>query len=29
MTLDVAALDADIDAAQGSEPGPPETQILP
>jgi type IV secretion system protein VirD4 len=29
MTLDVAALDADVDAAQGSEPGPPETQISP
>ncbi len=28
-TLDVAALDADIDVAPGVEPGPPETQIVP
>ena len=28
-TLDVAALDADIDMAPGVEPGPPETQIVP
>jgi len=29
MTLDLAALDADIEATSGSEPSPPETQILP
>ncbi len=29
MTLDVAALDADIDSAPTSEPSPPETQLLP
>ena len=29
MTLDVAALDADIDSAPSSEPSPPETQLLP
>ncbi|MBL8348651.1 MAG: type IV secretory system conjugative DNA transfer family protein [Rubrivivax sp.] len=28
-TLDVAALDADIEVAPGVEPGPPETQIVP
>ena len=29
MTLDVAALDADIDTAPGSEPRPSETQLMP
>ena len=29
VTLDVAALDADIDSAPTSEPSPPETQLLP
>ena len=29
MTLDVAALDADIDSSPSSEPSPPETQLLP
>ncbi|MBX3620821.1 MAG: type IV secretory system conjugative DNA transfer family protein, partial [Rhizobacter sp.] len=29
MTLDVAALDADIDTAPSSEPSPPESQLLP
>jgi type IV secretion system protein VirD4 len=29
MTLDVAALDADIVPAPSSEPSPPETQLLP